>query len=404
MNLNEEFELFLKEKINVSDHGVGKALFVTGPSGSGKPFVINNLKDGHDLTEFSYDELEKHIGKQFPEDDDSTQKLLDKHAKSHKDTKQLLALWGRNGLIVNGDGSDHTRTRKLKNALEKNGYETSHVNVLVNNKISSDRNVERAQKGGRSKPEKERKLNWEAHQNARQHHAKMFGDSYAEFDNSVDLRTAHPSIIKQKQDELQNLKDSVTKFIKNPPQSKHLQKAIEDELNQTQSHKPFHGGSKLPHPDTEAAKQADELGLQSLGKGLMGKNKIPTHKIVAGSLMELPKKDVVKKPKKTIKEWMEFNKNLLKESIDKGVEPGCPLAGYNKEEPAKNGKPKAIKNTTQSTSQTLTREMIDCDAGSTETLSSINQDNIKKIKGDETIPPKRLTFLDLRTRIKNKRG
>ena len=60
-------------------------------------------------------------------------------------------------------------------------------------------------RGARVVPETKRKEKWDNVQVARNHHAKMFGDNYHEFDNSLDLRNATPELVKSKKEELSSI-------------------------------------------------------------------------------------------------------------------------------------------------------------------------------------------------------
>ncbi|MCK9369305.1 zeta toxin family protein [Candidatus Dojkabacteria bacterium] len=298
MNINEEFEHLLTE--GVRDKGIFKAVFLGGGPGSGKDYVLKHTLDGHGLTEINADKAHEYLThKDILKPDNVNQKRI----KSTKELRQLLAIQGRNGLIVNGTHDDYKHTNKIKKHLEDLGYDTSMVHVHADDEVSRKRNVERGQKGGRTVHEKSRKDKWDAVQESRRHHAKNFGGNYHEFDNSVDLRNAPPEVVKQKRDELIELKDHIHNFVNTPSTSEHSQKWIEKSLKDDQDPIPRKGTEKLPHPESNASQQATELGLQYYGKGRYGKGGKVTHHAISDNLTELDKEKDKPKPKKKLSEF-----------------------------------------------------------------------------------------------------
>ena len=75
----------------------------------------------------------------------------------------------------------------------------------IYDEVSKQRNIERGMHGGRTVPEKIRKQKWDNVQASRPEFAKMFGNSYMEFDNSEDLRKAEPEVVKAKKEEMTSL-------------------------------------------------------------------------------------------------------------------------------------------------------------------------------------------------------
>lgn len=310
-DLNEQFELLLNE--GVYDKGAFKAVVLAGGPNSGKDYVLSHTLDGHGLTEIDSDKALQYLTdkkhQKLPEDEDEATNHIRKHAKNVTELRQLLALHGKNGLIINGSGDDHKKVKAIKKHLENSGYDTSMILVHTDDETSRKRNVERSQKGGRPIPEATRKAKWDAVQASRQEHAKNFGKNYHEFDNSLDHRTASPEEIKQKKDELQDLYGKIHDFVNTPPQSEKSKKWISSEIVKSNSMPiPRKGSEKMPHPDSQAAQQAAEAGLKYYGNGRYGNNGKITHYAQNDNLTEIEKEE----PKKKLKE--SFGK-FLSESV-----------------------------------------------------------------------------------------
>jgi hypothetical protein len=186
--------------------------------------------------------------------------------------RQRLALFGRNGLIVNGTGDDPKKIAKIKERLEELGYETSMVMVNTRDEVSAARNVERGQRGGRTVPEEIRKQKWDAVQKARPDLAKLFGDNYREFDNSEDLRKARPEVVEQKEKEMLGIYKDIQKFVAKPPKSDSSKEWIATELQKKDTQKIDRKVEVVPHEGSKAAEQARQMGLEYYGFGRYGKN------------------------------------------------------------------------------------------------------------------------------------
>jgi hypothetical protein len=170
--------------------------------------------------------------------------------------------------------------------------------IVVNtaDEISKQRNIERGQRGGRTVPENIRKEKWDNVQAGRVEFAKMFGANYMEFDNSEDLRTAAPEVVKAKKEEMLQLFTNVKNFVAAKPTSDSAKEWIASELDKKDTLKvPKGGAEKVAHPDSSAAEQARKLGLQYYGFGRYGQKGVVTHRSVHDSLVEIPKD----KPKET---------------------------------------------------------------------------------------------------------
>lgn len=289
MLIDEEFEQLLLE--GVHDKGIFKCVFLAGGPGSGKDYVLKHTLDGHGLTEIHADKAFDYLH------DKEKLKTDPSKIKSTKELRQLLAIHGRNGLIVNGTHDDHHKVKKIKKGLENLGYDTKMLMVHTDDETSRKRNVERGQRGGRTVPEKMRREKWEGVQEARRHHASNFGDNYHEFDNSDDLRQAPPELIKQKKDELAELHDHIHHFVTTPPESEKSQKWISKAVETNDTPIPRKGAEKMPHPGSKAYQQSQEEGLSYFGSGRYGKNGKVTHHTINDNLVDIEKEKSKEKPK-----------------------------------------------------------------------------------------------------------
>ena len=299
-DVNEEFEILLE---GVHDQGIFKVIFLAGGPGSGKDYVLNNTLDGQGLTEINSDKAleflmdKEGLNKTMPADETEKRNLVRGRAKNITELRQQLALLGRNGLIINGTGDDVVKTKKIKDQLEKLGYESSMLLVNTSDDISAQRNIERGQRGGRAVPEPIRKEKWDNVQYARTEYAKMFGANYSEFDNSEDLRQADPETVKAKKDELLSLFNKFREFVATPPQTQESQFWTANELDKKDSLPiPKGGAEQLPPSNDETSSEASRLGLQYYGFGRYGKNGKVTHRSVHGQLV-MVNKEVAQQPK-----------------------------------------------------------------------------------------------------------
>ena len=293
-DIDFDFEELLTEGVN--DKSIFKAVFLAGGPGSGKDYVLDNTLAGHGLTEINSDKAleflmdKEGLDKQMPADEKEARDFVRNRAKNITELKQRLALTGRNGLIVNGTGDDHEKVKRIKTALENLGYDTSMVMVNTDDEVSAQRNIERGQRGGRTVPENIRRQKWEAVQNARPELAKLFGDRYSEYDNSEDLRTAAPEVVKAKKDEMLELYKGVKEFIAQQPASPAAEEWIAKEMQSADRLPvPKNGAEMTPHPESGAANEAKEMGLQYYGFGRYGRNGKVTHRSVHDKLVEVQK-------------------------------------------------------------------------------------------------------------------
>ena len=288
-SIDASFEELLFE--GVHDKAIFKAVFLAGGPGSGKDYVLDNTLAGHGLTEINSDKAleylmdKKGLDKTMPASEKIERDVTRGRAKSVTELRERLALYGRNGVIINGTGDDPEKIKRIKDRLEELGYDTSMIMVNTKDEVSAMRNVERGQRGGRTVPETIRKEKWQSVQNARVDLGKLFGDKYIEFDNSEDLRSAHPDIVKAKKKELLDIYKQFQKFVSTPPKSKQAKEWVAAELEKkdtlTVSKKDM---SASPHPDSKASEEARQLGLDYYGFGRYGKDNKVTHRSVHDKL------------------------------------------------------------------------------------------------------------------------
>lgn len=295
----EEFTDILSE--GVHDKGIFKAVFLGGGPGSGKDYILSRTLDGHGLTEINSDKAleflmdKNNLDMKMPDNEKEARDTVRGKAKSMTELKQRLALFGRNGLIINGTGDDPEKIARIKDRLEQLGYESSMIMVNTRDEVSAARNVERGQTGGRTVPEEIRKSKWDAVQNARPELAKLFGDNYNEIDNSEDLRQAPPEVRSAKEKEFLDLFKKVQGFVKSPSKNDESKQWIANELQKKDTLEIPKGESSVkPHPDSGAAEQARKLGLQYYGFGRYGQKGKVTYRSVHDKLMQVNKPEIQK--------------------------------------------------------------------------------------------------------------
>jgi hypothetical protein len=149
----------------------------------------------------------------------------------------------------------------------------------------------------------------------------LFKDNYVEFDNSEDLRSAHPDVVKGKKDEMTTHFKNFQKFISKPPKNDIAKEWVASQLGKkdtlpTKSVAPetMHTSSK----DSKATEQARQLGLTYFGFGRWGKGGVITHHVVHGSLVanevekrgqtvvQVPQTKTIEKVKKVNEEFESF--------------------------------------------------------------------------------------------------
>ena len=325
MRLHEEI---IRE--GVHDKGIFKAVFLGGGPGSGKDYVLSKTLDGHGLTEINSDKAleylmdKENLDKKMPENEESQRNAVRKRAKNVTELRQRLALHGRNGLIINGTGDDPEKYAKIKEMLEKLGYETSMVMVNTADEVSKERNIERGQRGGRTVPEDIRKEKWESVQAARPMFGKLFRDNYVEFDNSEDLRTAAPEVVEAKTKELDGIFKNMQKFVGKPPKNDLAKGWIATELGKKDT-APIRTDMK-PHANAGTHEDMSKMGLEYYGFGRYGKDGKVTHRSVHGSLVPVEK--IAKTVETHQSKMAKMNEDTIEEDLRKWFSKTDPEGGW----------------------------------------------------------------------------
>jgi len=137
------------------------------------------------------------------------------------------------------------------------------------------------------------------------------------------LRSAHPDIVKAKKKELLDIYKQFQKFVSTPPKSKQAKEWVATELEKkdtlTVSKKDM---GTSPHPNSKAAEEARQLGLDYYGFGRYGKDNKVTYRSVHDKLQSVQ----AQVPKKINEEFENFlnekevnldHKKLLKDKNGK---------------------------------------------------------------------------------------
>ena len=312
MRLHEEI---IRE--GVHDKGIFKAVFLGGGPGSGKDYVLSKTLDGHGLTEINSDKALEYLmdkeglDKKMPDNEEEQRNAVRKRAKNVTELRQRLALHGRNGLIINGTGDDPEKYARIKDMLEKLGYETSMIMVNTADEVSKQRNIERGQRGGRTVPENIRTEKWQAVQDARPMFGKLFRDNYVEFDNSEDLRTAPPEVVDAKTKELDGIFKNIQKFVNKPPKNEDAKGWIATELGKKDT--AAIRKDVKPHANAGTQDDMNTMGLEYYGFGRYGKDGTVTHRSVHGSLVPVDQNNKASQKKPT--KVNEAFENFINEAV-----------------------------------------------------------------------------------------
>lgn len=154
------------------NHGMFKAIFVSGGPGSGKDVIIREA-----IAEQNAVEINSILAVSI---------LNDKHKLSEqsKDHRRE-AIRNRSPLIINGTTNEQFNILEIKEELEELGYETMMIFVNTSNESSKKRNEGHA----RMMFESVRRERWEQTQSVSEKFNEKF-NKYLEFDNSLDLNEA----------------------------------------------------------------------------------------------------------------------------------------------------------------------------------------------------------------------
>ena len=175
-------------------HGMYKALFITGGPGSGKDTVIREAVAEKVVEINTIQAYEFLMDKQ-------------KLAEQTKDERRN-AIKKRLPLIINGSANDIERIVTIKEELEDFGYETMMIFVDTSDKISSDRN----QKLKRMMVEDARHEKWLNAQKNAQQFEKLFNE-FVVFDNTINLDSADIFNIASNENDITNLLENTKNFF-----------------------------------------------------------------------------------------------------------------------------------------------------------------------------------------------
>jgi len=136
--------------------GSPKAIFMAGPAGAGKTFILNKLGI-KGFTVINVDEdyeelLKKELGKEnfasmSPEELSTAAKLMGKARVTTRE-KETQAIGSLQNIIIDGTGAASKPLLKKKEELEAKGYETFMIMIYVSPMTSLKQNAKR----GRSLP------------------------------------------------------------------------------------------------------------------------------------------------------------------------------------------------------------------------------------------------------------
>jgi hypothetical protein len=171
-------------KSHVVENTQPKAIFLAGGPGSGKDFVLNNILSGQNLHEINTDTA-------------------------------LAEITKKNGMnfIINGSAYDVNKITNIKNKLDENNYSTMMIFVNTSNEVSKQRNIERGMSGGRMLSEEVRSEKWNKAQKNMNDLKEVFGNAFAVVDNSIDLKSADAIVKTRVQQNLNEVKNMVKKFV-----------------------------------------------------------------------------------------------------------------------------------------------------------------------------------------------
>ena len=180
------------------NHGMFKAIFVSGGPGSGKDIIIREA-----IAEQNAAELNVTLALNI---------LNDKHRLAEQSiNSRREAIRGRLPLIINGTASEEYEIIEIKEELEELGYETMMVFVNTSNESSKKRNESHE----RVLSESVRQERWNATQKVAEKFNTVFS-KYLEFDNSIDLNEANEFEIAEKERDISIIYEMTNWFFDMP--------------------------------------------------------------------------------------------------------------------------------------------------------------------------------------------
>jgi predicted kinase len=181
----------------INDPYIFKAVFLAGGPGSGKSYIASQMFGGLGVKFSNSDAiLEFMAGQAVHWNKAELAKWLDmreydpEKMLTRERSKDLVSIqkraWmnGMLGLVIDGTGHDYDHIRKLRDDLERFGYDTSMVFVNTSLEVAVQRNQSR----GRKVPDKVVRDSWEAVQSNMGKYQSLFGmESFLVIDNSKSL-------------------------------------------------------------------------------------------------------------------------------------------------------------------------------------------------------------------------
>jgi len=189
----------LHEDVN---HGLFKAIFVSGGPGSGKDIIIRECISCQNMVE-----LNATIAISL---------LNDKHRLYEYSTdSRREAIRKRKPLVINGTTTEEFKIIEIKNELEELGYETMMVFVNTSNESSKKRN----EMHSRMMVESIRQERWEMSQKVANNFSNNF-KKFVEFDNSTDLKEATEFEKMSKEEDITLIHEITNWFLSMPVENK----------------------------------------------------------------------------------------------------------------------------------------------------------------------------------------
>ena len=187
------------------NHGLFKAIFVTGGPGSGKDIVIREAITESKIMELNFIQAQDYLN--------DKQKLSERTNDLRRE-----AIRGRGPLIINGPADDKERISFIKEELEELGYDTMMIFVETNNETSQKRNSLLS----KMMLESVRHDKWLKSQENTKYFNEAF-KTFISFDNTGDLDS--------KEEDIHSVYESTSEFLG----SETLGETAEDWLNRRSS-------------------------------------------------------------------------------------------------------------------------------------------------------------------------
>jgi dephospho-CoA kinase len=214
-----------------------KAIFMAGPAGAGKTFILNKLGI-KGFTIINVDEdfevfLKQELGKEdfasmSPEELSVAAKLMGK-ARTTTREKETQAVTSLQNIVIDGTGAASKPILKKKQELESLGYETFMILIYVSPMTSLKRNAER----GRSLPTTAVLKSWQGLVSNIDLYKQEFGDNIVLINNDpedVD-KSFDPETIKQLFPMPKGKPKTPEELAKSKADKEKTDKAIESLLN-----------------------------------------------------------------------------------------------------------------------------------------------------------------------------